>query len=63
MDKIIKIWTFLSGKKTVIGSICYALADIATALGYGEGAIILKRIGEFFVGLGLTHKVGKAING
>lgn len=61
MDKILKIWTFLSGKKTVTAAILKALADVLVAAGQPEAAALVDQIGNALLALGLTHKVAKVV--
>ena len=59
MEKIMKIWVFLSGKKTVTAAILKAAADVLTAAGQLEAAAIVDQIGNALLALGLTHKAAK----
>ena len=69
MEFISKIWEFLSGKKTVIGSICLWIAAIGLPFiindlnyhpGWFDTAIsILSWIGGILAPLGIGHKVVK----
>jgi len=61
MEFLTRIWTFLSGRKTVIGAILKGLADIAIAAGYPDIAGIIDQFGNVFVIFGLAHKVEKKI--
>lgn len=61
MDKVLKIWIFLSGKKTVTAAILKAVADVLIALGYSEIAAGVDQVGNVLLGIGLTHKAGKAV--
>ena len=61
MEKILKIWTFLSGKKTVTAAILKAAADVLTAAGQLEAAAIVDQIGNALLALGLTQKAAKAV--
>jgi hypothetical protein len=61
METVLKVWLYLSGKKTVIAAIVKAVADVLTALGYTEIAGGVDQIGNVLLGVGLTHKVGKAV--
>lgn len=60
MEKILKAWNYLSGKKTVIGAICKSLADILVTAGQAEYAPIFDYIGNFLISTGLIHKGVKA---
>ena len=60
METIMKVWVFLSGKKTVTAAILKAVADMLTAAGQLEAAAIVDQIGNALLALGLTHKVAKA---
>ena len=61
MEKIMKIWVFLSGKKTVTAAILKAAADVLTAAGQLEAAAIVDQIGNALLALGLTHKAAKVV--
>jgi hypothetical protein len=61
MEKIMKIWVFLSGKKTVTAAILKAAADVLTVAGQVEAAAIVDQIGNALLALGLTHKVAKKV--
>ena len=58
---MIKLWEFLNNKKTVIGAILKAIADIGTAAGYPEVATIVDQIGNLFLAVGLGDKARKHI--
>lgn len=59
MNSILSIWTFLSGKKTVIAAISYALADILTAVGQIEIAEGVRKLAYGLTVVGLGHKAVK----
>ena len=59
MEKVMQMWAFLSGKKTVTAAILKAAADVLTAMGQLEAAAIVDQIGNALLALGLTHKVAK----
>ena len=61
MEKIMKIWVFLSGKKTVTAAILKAVADVLTAMGRIEEAALVDQIGNALLALGLTHKTAKVV--
>ena len=61
MDKIMKAWAFLSGKKTVTAAVLKAVADVLTAAGQVEAATLVDQIGNTLLALGLTHKTAKAV--
>lgn len=61
MEKVIAIWTFLSGKKTVTAAVLKAIADILTAAGQLEAASLVDQIGNMLLALGLTHKTVKVV--
>ena len=61
MKMILKVWQFLSGKKTVTAAILKAAADVLTAAGQPEAAAIIDQIGNALLALGLTHKCAKAV--
>lgn len=56
MEKIMKIWIYLSGKKTVISAILKGFADVLTAAGYLEAAQLVDYVGNFLLTVGLAHK-------
>ena len=59
MEKLLKVWTYLSGKKTVTAAVLKALADVFTAAGWVAEAAIVDQIANALLALGLTHKVVK----
>lgn len=61
MKTIMKVWGFLSGKKTVTAAVLKAVADVLTATGHGEIAQLVDQIGNGLLALGLTHKSAKVI--
>jgi len=54
-----RIWEYLSGKKTVIAAILKAIADVLTATGYQEIAQVVDQAGNALLAVGLTHKAVK----
>lgn len=61
MEQLIKFWEFFNSKKTAIGAILFAVADILTAAGYPEYTDPVKNIAYAFTGTGLGHKAVKAV--
>ena len=61
MEGILKVWNYLSGKKTVVGAVLKALSDIAVALGQPEYAGIIDQIGNALIAIGLMHKGVKVV--
>jgi len=61
MKKIMKMWAFLSGKKTVTAAVLKALADVLTAAGQAEAGALIDQVGNMLLALGLTHKTAKAV--
>lgn len=61
MEKLLKVWGFLSGKKTVTSAVLKALADVLTAAGHPEAAFIVDQAGNFLLTVGLAHKGAKVM--
>lgn len=61
MNKLLKIWEFLSGKKTVTSAVLKALADVLTVVGQPEAAYIIDQLGNFLLTVGLAHKGAKVM--
>lgn len=59
--EILKLWTFLSGKKTALAAIAYAISDILTAIGQPDIADVVKQVAYTLTGIGLGHKTVKAV--
>ena len=59
MEALVKVWAFLSGKKTVTAAILKALADILTSAGKPEVAAVVDQVGNALLAFGLTHKAAK----
>ena len=62
MKQIMAIWTFFSGKKTVIAALLKAAADALTAVGQIEAATLADHAGNALLMIGLTHKTTKRIS-
>ena len=58
------IWNWFDGKKTVIGAIVSLITAYLIAKGWiGEAEqVLLLGLSTFLVGIGVTHKIKKAIN-
>lgn len=63
MSAIVKLWLYLSGKKTVISAVLLGVSDIFTAIGQQEAAEGIRKIGDTLLLIGLTHKGAKVIKG
>lgn len=69
MDTIIQIWNWLSGKKTVIGSICLWIAGVFMPFIINDLGInpawfdtlisVLSWVGGILTPLGVVHKAAK----
>ena len=59
-----KIWNWLSGKKTAISIVYGAILTYCNSMGYvgPELLVLLSTIGGVFFGIGVGHKIDKAIN-
>lgn len=63
MEVFLKVWNYLSGKKTVTSAILKAVADVLVAAGQPEYAQVIDMIGNALLAVGLTHKGVKVANG
>ena len=61
MGILIKLWLYLSGKKTAIAFALKGAADIATALNQPEVADVIDIVGNTLGAIGLSHKGTKLI--
>lgn len=59
-----KIWNWLSGKKTPISLIYAALLTYCQSMGYVDPAllVLLSTIGGILFGIGAGHKIDKFVN-
>ena len=60
---MVKIWMWLSGKKTLIGAAVTGVAAATRYLGYNELADTFQEFANVLIGLGFAHKIKKSISG